>query len=199
MPGQKVLIQPRGIRILHWLLAFGLVALLLSGLYIHSPFITAPYVTLRTAQIIQLGAGFITAGIVALRLYYALVTGDYKNIMFKPADFKEFIKLIKYYLFLAQKEPPHKKYNAGQKLIFTSWLIAFLFQFCTGLLLYYPVWVNNHPFFGHLQTIRFYHYLVALWFLATLPIHVYLVLTGDPGRLQAIFTGWARLARPKGS
>lgn len=197
MAKQKVLIQPRFIRILHWLLAGSFVILTVTGLYIHNPIISAPYLNMTSAILLQQTVGFIAAGLVTLRLYYGFTTGDYKNLLFRLSDFKQFVGLMKFYLFIERQEPPHEKYNAGQKLIFTLWFFVFIFQFYSGMLLYFPGFTTQYTFLGLLQNLRFYHYLGALWFLATLPVHVYLVLTGDPGRLQAIFTGWARVSKPK--
>ncbi len=194
---QEVLIQPLINRIFHWLIALGFTLLVMTGLYIHYPIITAPYITMTMAEQFQFSVGFITTGLVIARVYYGIVTADYKNILFRLADVKPFGQLIQYYLFLRKKEPAHAKYNAGQKLIYTSWVFLFFFQFFTGILLYYPFLASSRYVAWPLQTIRFYHYLVALWFLGTIPVHIYLVLTADPGRLQAIFTGWARIAKQK--
>ena len=55
-----------------------------------------------------------------------------------------------------------------------------------------PTYVGLLRLVGGAQGARFLAYLGALWFLFTVPGHVYLAVTEDPGKLQAIFSGELR-------
>lgn len=188
----KVLIQSRLNRIFHWSFALIVFLLLASGFYIHHPVSLGDVYNMQANILIQAAAGFIASGIFALWVYHYLVTGAHKDIRFKKRDMADFWGLLKYYFFMEKKSPHHGKYNAGQKLIYTSWFFVFVLMFLTGLILYSANFGSILPFPVTVQKVRFYHYLGALWFLGTVPVHIYLVMTEDPAKLQAIFTGWVR-------
>ena len=145
-----------------------------------------------TNILIQTSVGFLAAGLFISWVYFNIVTQAYQDILFRWRDLRDFKGLMKYYLFIEKKPPVHGKYNSGQRLIFTSWFIVFIFMLLTGLLLYstshglvLPVPVID-------QKVRFYHFLGALWFVGTVPLHIYLVLTEDPAKFQAMITGWIK-------
>jgi Ni/Fe-hydrogenase 1 B-type cytochrome subunit len=188
----QVLVHSRITRVFHWLFAVGVTLLIFSGLYIHYPADLGRFYNMGTNVAIQKVAGVFTSGIFFSWVYYQILTQAYKDIVFKVRDIVDFKGLLKYYLFMEKKPPGYGKYNAGQKMIFTSWFIVFIFMFITGLVLYYADLGYFHQAPVEYQKVRFYHFLGALWFMATVPVHIYLVLTEDPAKLQAMFTGWLK-------
>ena len=188
----KIYIQSRLNRTFHWITVVNVILLLTSGFYIHNPVDLGNTYSMDVNVLIQTVTAFLQSGIVAAWVYYKLVTGSDKDIVFRTRDINDLKGLLKYYFFVENKPPVHGKYNAGQRLVFTSWFIVFLFMFLTGLLIYSVNFGYMVPFPIIMQKIRFYHYLGALWFLGTVPVHIYLVFTEDPAKLQAMFTGWVR-------
>lgn len=188
--------QPLFIRVFHWLFAVCLVVIMYTGLYIHYPVNILGFVDMRAAKTGMFITVYIALFLLAARVYYGIITGDIRNILVNRQDIKNLPGFFKFFFFLAEKEPPHAKYNPGQKLIFTGWLIAFGFQAVTGFILYDTGsfgWLL--PLFGGLQNIKYLHYLVFLYFAATTMLHVYLTLSEDPAKLQAMFTGHMRRKR----
>lgn len=188
----KVLIQSRFTRAFHWLFALSAIILLVSGFYIYNPVNLGDIFDMKINILLQTSIGFFASGIFFAWVYHHIVTQAYKDILVKRRDLADFVGLMKYYLFIEKKTPVHGKYNAGQRIIYTSWILAFLFMFMTGLFLYSANFGYILPFEVIIQKIRFYHFLGALWFLGTIPVHIYLVLIEDPAKLQAIFTGWVK-------
>jgi len=45
---------------------------------------------------------------------------------------------------------------------------------------------------GGLQVIRWIKFTISIYLLATIPVHIYLSLTEDISRLQAMVTGYER-------
>lgn len=187
----KVLIHSRASLFFHWAFAVVITLLLLSSFYIHRPLVLGPLFNMGKNLFVHRTMAYTAMGIFTGWTYYIIVTGDYRNLLFRFRDIREFPAFFRYNLFLEQKLPPHGKYNVGQKLIYSGWFFAFVFLAVTGLFLQFPAWANYVPPLT-LQQIRYYHFLVALYFLATIPLHVYLAVTEDPARLQAIFTGWVK-------
>ena len=187
------IVQPLFIRVFHWLFAAALVVIMYTGLYIHYPVNILGFVDMRRAQMGMYTTVYIALFLLVARVYYGIMTRDIRNILLNREDIQNLPGFFKFYFFLAEKEPPHAKYNPGQKLIFTSWLLAFGFQAITGFILYDTGrlgWLL--PCFGGLQNLKYLHYLVFLYFVATTMVHVYLALSEDPAKLQAMFTGHMR-------
>lgn len=187
----KVLVHSRASRLFHWSFALSVILLMLSGFLIHRPLDLGRLFNIGKAVFYQQVAAYTAMGIFTAWVYYMIVTGDYRNLLFRFRDVREFPAFFKYTLFLEQKLPPHAKYNVGQKLIFTNWFIAFIFQAVTGLFFLRPAWANYVPPLT-LQHMRYYHFLVALYFMVTVAVHIYLAVTEDPARFQAMFSGWVK-------
>lgn len=175
-------------RLLHWSFTIVFILLMFSGIYIHYPLLPGLLFPLGKSLFIHRIMAYSAMGIFIFWIYYVVVTGSYRHLLFRFRNVKELPGLIKYYLFWEQKLPPHEKYNAGQKLFFTSWVFVFVFQVISGLFLQFPAWANDVPPLT-LQPIRYYHYLSALYFMLTVAIHTYLAFTEDPARFQAMLTG----------
>ena len=190
--GEMVLFQPIWVRIFHWGFAASLTVILLTGLELHKPanFLILNYGKVLTAHLVF---GWFALGFVALRIADALIRRD-NSLIPKLHDLKHFPKLMAYYFFLRPAPPPSRKYNSGQLLIFFSWFLLFLVASLLGLVSY---WQGKHLIWlwhlvGGFQVLRWIKFTITIYFLATIPVHIYLSLTEDISRLQAIVTGYER-------
>lgn len=188
----KVLVQSRLTRIFHWSFAFCVTILLISGFYIHNPVDLGNKYDMGMNILLQTSFGFLATGIFAAWVYHHIMTQAYKDILVKNRDAADLVGLLKFYLFMEKKPPGHGKYNAGQRIIYSSWIFFFIFMFVSGLVLYLINFGNIIPVPVLIQKVRFYHFFGAIWFLCTVLIHIYLVFTEDPAKLQSIFTGWVK-------
>ncbi len=189
---EKIYIQSRPNRIFHWISSVNVTMLLITGFYLTKPVNLGDIYEIDIAVFLQAAVGFFQSGIFFAWVYHHLVTGAYRDVRFRLQDAADFRGLLKYYFFMEKKPPVHGKYNAGQRLIYTSWFFVFSFMFITGLILYSANFGYVLPFPVLIQKVRFYHFFGALWFLGTVLVHIYLVLTEDPAKLQAMLTGWVR-------
>ena len=187
---EKVCRQSRLNRIFHWLFALSILSLIISGFSTYWP----PSIEhgMAVHNTVHRSLGFFATGLFWGWVYYHIVTQSYTDVWFRVREIKDLKGLFSYYFFFRKNLPRYGKYNPGQKLIYTGWFFGFIFQFVTGLLLYTANFGNILPFPITLQQLRFYHYAVALWFLGTTPLHIYLATTEDPAKLQAMLTGWVR-------
>jgi len=194
---QRIPFQPIWVRIFHWGFAFSLSVLILTGLELHKPasFLALNYGMVSKAHIVS---AWFALGFVAIRIADALIRGDHSLI---PGihDLKRFPKLMAYYFFLRSSPPPSRKYNSGQLLIYFSWFPLFLIASLLGLASYWQgehlVWVWR--LVGGFQVLRWIKFTISIYFMATIPIHIYLSLTEDISRLQAMITGYERKPPPK--
>ncbi|MDR3543239.1 MAG: cytochrome b/b6 domain-containing protein [Desulfosporosinus sp.] len=197
--GKIVLFQPLGVRVFHWGFALSLTVVLLSGLELHEPisFMALNYSKVFIAHLVF---AWFALGFVAIRIADALIRRDHSLIP-KIQDFKHFPKLMAYYFFLRSDPPPSRKYNCGQLLIYSSWILLFL---CASLLGLASYWQGQHLIWvwrlvGGFQVLRWIKFTISIYFLATIPLHIYLSLTEDISRLQAMITGYERKPPPNNS
>ncbi|GAW91212.1 cytochrome b/b6 domain-containing protein [Calderihabitans maritimus] len=181
--------QPLPNRIFHWVQFFAVIILTFTGFYLAAPYENL-VVPMRTVRKLHFLFGFIFIFNFILYVYYYVATKTYKDVLFLPSDVKNLPSLFKYIFFLTSTHPPYGKYNPGQKLLFTLWFLTNLATIISGLILYAPdFFVQIHPIFRMLNTYRVIIYLGSVVFAVTVPLHLYLVLTEDMAKLQAIFTG----------
>lgn len=192
MSVKEIMIHSRFDRICHWLMVILVSVLLLSGYYIHTPGRLGKIYDMGLNIMIQSIFGFLATGVFSLWMYKKIVTQSYKDVLFRKRDIFDLKGLLKYYLFMENKPPVHGKYNAGQKLVYTSWFFVFIIMSITGLILYSVNFGYILPLQVNVQKIRFYHFIAACYFMGTIPLHIYLSVTEDPAKLQAIFTGWVK-------
>jgi Ni/Fe-hydrogenase 1 B-type cytochrome subunit len=191
----KELHQPLLIRIHHWVMAISVVILTVTGFHLSQPF---SWLAVKMSSVRKLHYifGFIALANLVAHVAFYIITKTYNDILLRWRNIKDIPSFVKYFLFLSEPHPNFGKYNPGQRLIFCSWAIMLFIGGIAGLATYFPqkaVFINK--FFGGLQGIKWIKYLTAVFFAATIPIHLYLVFSEDPAKLQAIFTGYVKKAK----
>lgn len=180
------------IRLFHWSNMISITLLILTGYYIHAPHTFKwLFANMDNARMLHFAMAYLLLFGVIGRVYYAIVAKDAHNIVFRPIkDTRNFPSMIKYYLFMADSHPYYGKYNPGQKMMYTGWLIMALVQIITGFVLYAP---NTFPgwgaFWGGLIAVRVIHYVVNWLFVLSVVVHVYLDVSEGIPVLLSMFTG----------
>ncbi len=189
---QLVQFQPIWVRVCHWGFAFSLTVVLLTGLELHQP---ASFLALRFSLVLKahVVSNWLALGFLTIRLADALIRRD-ASLIPRIHDLKGFPKLMAYYFFLRSSPPPSRKYNSGQLVVYSSWILLFLAASFLGLASY---WQGEHLIWlwrmvGGFQILRWIKFSITIYFLATIPLHIYLSLTEDISRLQAMVTGYER-------
>lgn len=190
--GKVILSQPIWVRIFHWGFSVSLTVILLTGLELHKP---ANFLILNYGKVFiaHLASCWLAMGFVAVRIIDALLRQD-NSLIPTIHDLKRFPKLLAYYFFLRPSPPPARKYNSGQMFMYSSWILLFLIASLLGLASYWQgqhlIWVWHMV--GGFQVLRWIKFAITIYFLATIPLHVYLSLTEDISRLQGMVTGYER-------
>lgn len=186
----KLLLHPLPIRVFHWVMVTAVTVLLFTGLYLDSPpvWLNLPLSLMRKLH------GIFAALLItnfAGQSYYYIYTGKFTEIILLPRDLGNIRSFLRYYLFITARHSNFGRYNPGQKLLFSLWGLAVIAVTVTGTALLFPDWSSwLQKVLGGLNGVRIIHYLAAVFFAATIPLHLYLVFTEDPAKLQAIFTGY---------
>lgn len=175
--------HPLYVRITHGVHALSMIMLILTGLEIALPSYVRIFETISMARYIHfLAAWLIIWCYVSRAYYYFFVTKKAWDIMVRPKDFIDFFKLLKYYLwgmFVHAPKPYFGKYNPGQKIAYSIWPLVFIPQFLTGFALYEPeMFQIVVDWFSGLGYVRYWHFILTVFYLISLLAHIYLGSTG---------------------
>ena len=200
----KIYLQPTPIRIWHWLNAFGIVTLGLTGIQIRFPEYVHLFAGYKTAILLHNVAGVVVAASFALWFfYYSFVARSMLKLYVPSKDDVQtgLLRQAKFYLltyFLGRPNPhhptPQNKFNPMQK----SAYLAIMFLMMPLLGLSGILLINIEPmrnlvlFIGGLKMLMTIHYLLACCLAAFLFTHVYLATLGHTtfAYFKPMWTGW---------
>lgn len=181
--------HPLAVKVTHHTHWISMVALFVSGLYIHAPWTAGLMDPMRYAHFLAM---YVLAATFVVRVYYALFGARRDISLFLPEQQNrgKLLAIVRYYLFLQKEHPATAKFNTLQKSTYNTWFLLLLLQGLTGFALYWPrspyfAWVN--ALLGGLPTVRLVHFAIMWLFVVTTMIHVYLSLAEDFEAFKLMF------------
>ncbi|MHB8707829.1 MAG: cytochrome b/b6 domain-containing protein [Desulfuromonadales bacterium] len=200
----KVYLQPTPVRIWHWLNAFGIVTLTVTGAQIRFPEYVSLFASYKSAILLHNTAGLVVAVSFSLWFfYYGLVARNMRSIYVPTKDDLQvgILRQAKFYLltyFLGWPNPHHpspdNKFNPMQKSAYMAIMFVLMpLVALTGILL-----TNVSPLrevvilIGGLKILVAAHFLLACCLIAFLFTHVYLATLGKTALayIKPMWTGW---------
>jgi thiosulfate reductase cytochrome b subunit len=112
---------------------------------------------------------------------YTVFSGEWRFLVPDRRSFKEAFLVVLHDLRLRREAPPHRKYNAAQRISYTAIIFMGLGSLLTGLAIYKPVqfaWLAW--LFGGYQMARFFHFWITVGYVLFFVVHI----------AQVIKTGW---------
>jgi Ni/Fe-hydrogenase 1 B-type cytochrome subunit len=213
----RVYVWEAPVRITHWLIAFSIVVLSVTGIYIGNPFITVSgpagqHFVMGWAKVIHGYAAYVFMGAVVARVIWMFTGNKYarwnKFIPVHPSRRRGIWPTIKFYLFALRKPPGFVGHNpvagATYALVFGLYFVAI----ATGLILRgagadvdSPLrWVASWaPWFGGLQITRWIHH-ATMWLLLGFAVHhvysaVLMSTIEANATMESIFSGYKFVPR----
>jgi thiosulfate reductase cytochrome b subunit len=125
-----------------------------------------------------------------LYFLYTVFSGEWRELLPSPRSFREAIQVTLYDLKLATSLPPQGKYNAAQKIAYSSIIVMGFGSLVTGLSIYRPVqvhWLTS--LLGGYKMARFEHFWLTMGYVAFFVIHIAQVIRAGWGNFQSIVTG----------
>lgn len=190
----KIYLYTRFERFWHWLQAFMIICMIVTGLEIHG---TYKLFGFKTAVNIHNFVGLSWLILFAFFVFWLFTTGEWKQYI--PTT-KKLFSVILYYswgIFQGKPHPIQKskgaKHNPLQRLAYLG-ISAMLLpvQMVTGLLYYL---YNYMPGILPLSVLAVIHTLIALFILNFLVIHLYMTTTGHSlfSHITGMITGWEEI------
>lgn len=209
IPHFRAYIWELPIRFTHWVNAFCILILSITGYYISNPFILATssneYI-MGWIRFIHFTTAYVFLMSVLIRIYWSFMGNRFASFKeFLPITAKKrrgFMHALRFYL-LIDKEPPLVAGHAPlASLTYFILLLLFIFEIISGFSIYSvgktgPIWsILSGGLLNimNLPTIRLYHHLVMYVILIFVPIHIYATWYMDPhernGLVSSIFSGY---------
>lgn len=197
------------VRLWHWVNAFAILVLGLSGYFIGSPLPTMPgeasdHYLMGYIRFAHFAAGYVLAVGFLLRIYWAFVGNSHARQMFyvplwRGSYWRELIHEMLWYAFIAKQPKKYVGHNPlAQMAMFFLFTLMTIFMIVTGFALYsegtgIDSW--QHKLFGWVfsiwpnsQDIHTWHHL-GLWVIVTFVIvHIYAAVREDIMSRQSIIS-----------
>ena len=217
LPGEGELIavesHPRAIRWMHWINFPILAVMIWSGLRIYwafdefalgvgdteifAFFPDAFYDALGLGRRLARGIAFhFTFGWVfaingvAYVLYLAF-SGEWRHIVPDRYDFGDSAKVVAHDLHLAKEAPAQGKYNAAQKMAYSTVIVMGALIVLTGFAIYKPTQLNLlTTIFGGYETSRLIHFWTTIGLFSFFLVHLLQVARAGFGNLWSMVSGF---------
>jgi Ni/Fe-hydrogenase 1 B-type cytochrome subunit len=209
IPRYRAYIWEFPVRFTHWINAFCILFLSITGYYISNPFILATssqeYI-MGWIRFFHFTTAYVFLMSIIIRIYWSFMGNRFASFKeFFPVSAKKrsgFFHALQFYL-LIRKEPPLVAGHAP--LASTTYfilLLMFIFEIASGFSIYSvgktgPIWTilsGGLLNIMYLPTIRLYHHLVMYVILIFVPIHIYATWYMDPhernGLVSSMFSGY---------
>jgi thiosulfate reductase cytochrome b subunit len=200
--------HPLLVRVTHWLAAFSIIVLSMSGLQILHAF---PSFGAKLPQHdffdpprwMRLGGWlggalqwhftfmWLYAACGVIYVSHGLWTRHYRTALFHPRDVPGVWPMASHYLLRTPEPQPLEPYNPLQKLAYSSALGLGAVSLLTGLVLYKPVqfhWLAT--LFGGFHLARLWHFLAMCGLWAFLPGHILMVVLHGWQNFVSMLHGW---------
>lgn len=197
------------LRLVHWGIVISIGVLSVTGYYIHDPFIIGqikwPFL-MGTFRFVHEAFGMLFLALWLTRMYLFFQGNRWERwrryIPLRAEQWKEMLKVAKFYLFILPKPVSRIGHNALAALSYCALYLLVLVQIVTGLVLYN--WIDHNALVGplvgwlprliNIQNIRLIHFFLMYVFISFGIFHVHLAMLisreEKHGLMDSIFIGW---------
>jgi thiosulfate reductase cytochrome b subunit len=122
---------------------------------------------------------------------YLLISGEWRTITPKPRDFRDALFVTLHDLKLIKNAPAQGKFNAAQKIAYSSITVITFALVLTGLAIYKPIQLNwLTSLLGGYETARLIHFILMLGTVAFFIVHVLQVARTGFGNFSSMIAGF---------
>ncbi|MBD0352287.1 MAG: cytochrome b/b6 domain-containing protein, partial [Flavisolibacter sp.] len=120
-----------------------------------------------------------------------IVSGQWRLLLPNRHSFKEAWQVVLHDLHIRRLEPRFVKYNAAQRIAYTSVILMGLGSLITGLAIYKPVQFGFLSWLcGGYEAARLEHFILTLGYVFFFLIHIVQVIKTGWNNFQAMITGF---------
>jgi thiosulfate reductase cytochrome b subunit len=125
-----------------------------------------------------------------LYIMYTIVSGQWRYLLPNRHSFSEAWQVVLHDLHIRRTEPQFLKYNAAQRIAYTSVIVMGIGSLLTGLAIYKPVQFSFITWLcGGYKAARLEHFILTIGFVLFFLVHLLQVLKAGWNNFQAMITG----------
>ncbi len=122
---------------------------------------------------------------------YTIISGEWRALLPKRGSFKEAWQVLLHDLHIRKSLPPQKKYNAAQRIAYTSIIVMGFGSLVTGLVIYKPVqfyWLTWLCGGYHLARVE--HFILTIGYILFFLIHIIQVFIAGWNNFRSLIAGF---------
>jgi thiosulfate reductase cytochrome b subunit len=124
-------------------------------------------------------------------LLYTIISGEWRQLLPNRHSFKEALLVVLHDLHIRKTLPPQNKYNAAQRIAYTSIIIMGFGSLITGLAIYKPVQFNWLVWFcGGYHMTRIWHFALTIGYVLFFLIHIIQVILAGWNNFRSVISGF---------
>ena len=130
-----------------------------------------------------------------LYVLYLIFSGEWRLIFPKKISLKESWQVVLHDLHIRKGVPPQKKYNAAQRIAYTSIIFFGIGSLLTGIAIYKPVQFKTLCYLlGGYEWARAEHFILTILFSLFFVVHIVQVILAGWNNFRGIVTGFEVVA-----
>lgn len=126
-----------------------------------------------------------------LYVLYTAISGQWRQLLPNRYSFKEAWLVLLHDLHIRKMLPPQNKYNAAQRIAYTSIIVMGFGSLLTGIAIYKPVqfyWVTW--FCGGYHLARIWHFVLTIGYVLFFVIHIVQVIIAGWNNFRSVISGF---------
>ena len=126
-----------------------------------------------------------------LYVLYTVISGEWRQLLPQKKSFKEAWQVLLHDLHIRKILPPQDKYNAAQRIAYTSIVVMGFGSLVTGLAIYKPVqfhWITW--LCGGYTMARMEHFILTVGYVLFFLIHVVQVMIAGWNNFRSVISGF---------
>ncbi|MEO6285785.1 MAG: cytochrome b/b6 domain-containing protein [Dyadobacter sp.] len=126
-----------------------------------------------------------------LYILYTIISGAWRELIPKKSSFKEAWLVVLHDLHIRKTTPPQNKYNAAQRIAYTSIIIMGFGSLVTGLAIYKPAqfyWITW--LCGGYHFARILHFALTMGYMLFFVVHVVQVILAGWNNFRSVIAGF---------
>ncbi len=126
-----------------------------------------------------------------LYVLYTVISGEWRELVPTRHSFKEAWLVVLHDLHLRKTLPPQDKYNAAQRIAYTSIIFMGLGSLVTGLAIYKPVQFHWLAWLcGGYHFARILHFALTIGYVLFFLIHIFQVIMAGWNNFRSVISGF---------
>ncbi len=126
-----------------------------------------------------------------LYVMYTIISGEWRKLLPNKHSFKEAWLVLLHDLHIRKTAPPQDKYNAAQRIAYTSIIIMGFGSLFTGLAIYKPVQFHTICWLcGGYHFARILHFALTIGYVLFFVIHIVQVILAGWNNFRSVITGF---------